>query len=243
MEKILKWFKGEIKGVNEETKTLQAVISTVSEDRDGDVVLPASFRHSLGEYMKHPVLLADHNYYDLRKQIGKAKAVQINPTDVVAEFEYFVGKGNPEADWAWELAKQGLASFSIGFMGLEYEDIYKSGEDGRQYFAGRKFTKIELMEVSQVLIPSNRGALQASADLMEMACKSVKEGSLKMPEVVKEVAEKKEEVQEVKEPNDEKAHYSETILGEAEETPNAEPDKNAIKEAIKQGFNEAYKTK
>ncbi|MBM6753149.1 HK97 family phage prohead protease, partial [Mediterraneibacter glycyrrhizinilyticus] len=61
-----------------------------------------------------------------------------------------------------------LASFSIGFLGLEAESIYKE-QDGRQYFVGRKFTKIELMEVSQVLIPSNRGALQASAELMEMA--------------------------------------------------------------------------
>jgi len=182
MEMIAKFFRGEVKDVNEDKKTLTAVISTKDSDRDGDIVLPSSFKTSLKGYMKHPVLLADHNYYDLRKQIGKAKKITINDNDVVAEFEYFHGEGNDEADWAWKLAKEGLASFSIGFIGLEAEPMYSKDENGEKYYSGRKFTKIELMEVSQVLIPSNRGALQASADLHEMACKSIKEGKLKMPD-------------------------------------------------------------
>ncbi len=193
MEKILKFLKAEIKGVNEEAKTLKAVVSTINEDRDGDVVLPSAFKERLSDYLKHPVLLADHNYYDLRKQIGMAKDIIVGDSEVVAEFEYFAGKGNEEADWAWELAKKGLSAFSIGFIGLDWDPIESKDENGRTWMSGRKFTKIELMEISQVLIPSNRQALQASAELYEMACKSIKDGTLVMPKKVEKDVEQKPE--------------------------------------------------
>jgi hypothetical protein len=81
------------------------------------------------------------------------------------------------------------------------------------------------MEVSQVLIPSNRGALQASAELCDMAIKSFKE------EAKPKVIVKTEEPPVVPEP---KKHYSEDILGKADDKSTAEPDKVAIEDAVKQ---------
>ena len=241
-EKILKFHRGAVEGVDEEKKTLTAIISTVQEDRDGDIVDPASFKETLKHFKKHPVLLANHDYYSLRSQIGEAVDIQVNDKDVRATFKYIAGlkneDGSPmnqEADWAWELAKRGLASFSIGFLGIEWEPIEKT-ENGQKYLTGRKFTKIELMEVSQVLIPSNRGALQASAELCEMAFKSFKPDEF--PKNITKDAPAPSGTKEPEPPATEhkeadKPHYSEAILGEEGKKPDSEPDKTAIDEAIK----------
>jgi HK97 family phage prohead protease len=267
MEQILKFFRGEVKGVDEEKKTLTAIVSTKQEDRDGDIIEPESFREMLKHYKKHPVLLADHNYYDLRKQIGKANNIEITEKDVQVTFEYFHGMGNEEADWAWELAKRGLASFSIGFIGHDWQPLEKKTDSGEKYVSGRRFTKIELMEVSQVLIPSNRGALQASADLCEMAIKSFKPEDFpkaKREEMDNDEAQKLIDKGEAVIPPEaivapvtveaqeglkaptvnnevEKPHYSEGILGKEAEKPESEPDKTAIDGAVKQAINEAFK--
>jgi len=250
-EKVLKFYRGEVKGVNEEEKTLEAVISTINEDRDGDVILPKAFEDMLGNYRKHPVLLANHDYYDLRSQIGEAVDVIISEKEVRARFKYLAGLKNadgspmnPQADYAWELAKRGLASYSVGFIGHEWETLEKL-ENGQRYISGRKFTKVELMEVSQVLIPSNRQALQASADLCEMAIKSYKD---EPKQVVKEKKSSEPSVSadgkepdavpatENKEPD--KAHYSQAILGDEDLKSISEPDKVSIEDTIKQSIKE-----
>jgi hypothetical protein len=101
----------------------------------------------------------------------------------VAKFEYFAGQGNDEADWAWFLAQKGIASYSIGFIGHQYDWIKEKDGEGNERITGRRFTEVELLEVSQVLIPSNRGALQSersiaqeSLELCDMAIKSFKDG-------------------------------------------------------------------
>lgn len=190
MEKILKVIRAEVKDINTEKHTLTAVISTKKQDRDGDVVLPEAFKDRIKSYKEHPVLLSSHNYSDLTKQIGQAnpKTINIEDNQVSVQFEYFVGQGNPEADWAWVLAQKGIASYSIGFMGHTFDWMKEKDAEGNERITGRKFTDIELLEVSQVLIPSNRGALQMGlnmakeeVELCEMAIKSIDKGEFELP--------------------------------------------------------------
>jgi len=183
MEKIIKIFETEIKSIDENAHTITALVSSKKEDRYGDIVLPESFKKRLKYYKDHPVLLSSHTYGDLRKQIGEATKVSITDEGLEASFKYYVGLGNPEADWGWVLAQKGIAGFSIGFMGHAYEDI-KNPEG--TYTIGRKFTDIELVEISQVLVPANRQSLQKGIEqnaeesrLMEMAIKSFEKGDLK----------------------------------------------------------------
>lgn len=192
MEKILKVVRAEVKDIDTEKHTLTAIISTKKVDRDGDVVDPVAFKDRLKVYREHPVLLSSHNYSDLRKQIGKATKVTVDDNEVTANFEYFVGQGNPEADWAWVLAQKGIASYSIGFIGHKFDWLKEKDADGNERVTGRKFTDIELLETSQVLVPSNRGALQMGlneareqAELCEMAIKSIDKGELKMELILK----------------------------------------------------------
>jgi HK97 family phage prohead protease len=235
MEKFIKFFRPEMKSIDLENKTIEAVVSTKAVDRDGDVIEPEAFTKRLNHYKDHPVLLSSHNSYtSLTKQIGEAKEINIGEVGVTVKFGYYAGLGNDEADWAWTLAQKGIAAFSIGFIGHEYE--YIKDETGQQNL-GRKFTDIEIIEISQVLIPSNRGALQASRGLAEqsqelcvMAEKSFDSG----------------ELTEVKSKQSEKKHYSEIVLdsGNKFQTEKPKDDKEDVKnitDAIKQFFTERLK--
>jgi len=217
MAKFLKIMRAEVKEINTEKHTLTAVISNKKVDRDGDIVDPEAFKKRLKNYKEHPVLLSSHNYYDLRSQIGKALDVSVDDNEVTAKFEYFVDQGNEQADWAWILAQKGIASFSIGFMGHSFDWIKEKDAEGNERITGRKFTDIELLEVSQVLVPSNRGALQSSrslaqeeVELCELATKSLKDEEFKPEKTVKK-----------------DTHYSDALLGDEGQVPGSEPQGEA----------------
>lgn len=180
--KVVKYYHSEVKSFDEEKKTAKVIISTSAEDRDGDIVEPAAFKKSMKDYKRHAVLLSSHRQDTLTRQIGEGKSFKVNDDGVEGEYEWYVGKGNPEADWGFMLITRGVAAFSIGFIGKAYEMIESKDKDGHKYISGRKFTEIELLEVSQVLVPSNRGALQANraaGELCELALKSFNDEDLK----------------------------------------------------------------
>lgn len=173
-DRILKTFTSTIKSIDEKNHTIDALISNETKDRDGEIILRTAWINGLLEYLKHPILLSSHSYHKLTFQIGKAIDVKVTAEGLVAKFQYFVGAGNPEADWAFTLAKEGIAAYSVGFRAKDWiEGDYNAG-------VGRVFTDVELMEVSQVLIPSNPDALQRNSkdpvekQLTEMAIKHFK---------------------------------------------------------------------
>ena len=185
MDKVVKFIRAEVRSVNDKDFTIETVISNKEVDRDGDIVQPDAFKKRLKSYKAHPVLLSSHSYNDLRKQIGEAKDIKITDDEVIAKFKYYVGEGNPEADWAWVLAQKGVASFSIGFIGHNFDWITEKDKEGNERTIGRRFTDAELLETSQVLVPSNRGALQLSmntakeeVELCALALKSFEKGEL-----------------------------------------------------------------
>ncbi len=197
MDKIVKIFKAEVKSLDVEKKRAVVVISTDRKDRDGDIILPASFKKNLKSYKEHPILLSSHDYYRLMSQIGMAHKVTVGDKEVTADFEWFAGATgsdgkslNPEADWGWFLAQKGIAAFSIGFQGNEFEWIEEKeqGGGGGMRITGRLFKEITLLEVSQVLVPSNAGALQNSIDdarlpveareMSAMVLKGIKDGKI-----------------------------------------------------------------
>lgn len=180
--KVLKFFKATIKSVDEKNYTVDAVVSTASEDRQGDVIIPEAFKTRLQFYIDHPVLLSSHKYSGLLNQIGEAKSVGVSAEGLLVTFKYYVGQGNPEADWAFKLAQNGIAAWSIGFMGYGFDNIV---DPNSQMITGRRYTDVELLEISQVLVPANRDALQLSAgarmiesELSELVTKAFDEGKL-----------------------------------------------------------------
>lgn len=165
MEKVIKTFISEIKGIDEKNFTVEAVVSDETIDRYQEVIKIDAWKKGLSSYKKHGVLLSSHNYGKLTNQIGVAEKVRTEDGKLIAKFKYFTNSGNEEADWGFFLAKQGLAAYSVGFLpkpgGVETaawddEDV-KSGK--KPY---RTYTDVELLEISQVTVPANPSALQKS---------------------------------------------------------------------------------
>lgn len=167
-DKFTKLFKGEVRSIDEENKTVEAVISDETIDRYDEVVAMSAWKRGLSNYKKHPVFLSSHDYSDVMSQLGVAEDVWVEDNQLIARFKYFTDQGNPSADWAFTLAKNGAAAFSVGFIGkesvMESEDIIKILGDGLKRYPWRVFTEVELLEVSHVTVPANPAALQKSVD-------------------------------------------------------------------------------
>jgi HK97 family phage prohead protease len=185
MDKVFKVYKGIVKSIQEKDFTMDVIVSTSDVDRDREKISVEAFKKRLKYYKDHPVLVSSHRYDDLRKQIGEATSVKVTDEGLEAKFKYYVGEGNPEADWAWVLAQKGIAGFSIGFIPFAYvdKDLEKDGYN-------REYTDVELVEISQVLVPSNRNAVQqrrdivknlneVEAELLDIAIKSFATGDLR----------------------------------------------------------------
>jgi len=157
MEAIYKTLKAEVKEVNEETGEVNMLIPVSSGmmDRDGEVIEPTAFKKTIPKFMKHPVLVASHDYRDLTNQIGEWTKLEIADKGVKGTPKYYVNEGNEQADWGFKLASKGRAAFSVGFIPKKWED--GDGEKSPR----RTYKEVELLEISQVIIPSNREAIQS----------------------------------------------------------------------------------
>lgn len=144
--------------------TVRAVVSTEAVDRDGDIIRVAGWK--LDDFLLHPVLLSSHNYGSLRSIIGEWESMEVKtrPARLEGVARYYIGEGNEEADWAFKLAEKSRAAYSVGFI----PDMDKAVErEGRGMFGSWEFNGQDLLEVSQVSIPSNPQALQSLKGLME----------------------------------------------------------------------------
>ena len=157
METLYKTFRAEVRGVNEDDGSVDMFIpvSSDSVDRDGEVVEPAAFKKTLPKFMKRPVLVASHDYRDLTNQIGEWARLKIGESGMEGKPKYYINEGNEQADWGFNLAKKGMAAFSIGFIPKVWED--GDGEKAPR----RTYKEVELLEISQVIVPSNREAIQS----------------------------------------------------------------------------------
>jgi len=152
--------RAETKLLDDKGGRVSAVVSSESADRDGDVVRVDGW--DLTAFQKYPVLLSSHEYRSLRSVIGEWESMEVHGKQLIGTAKYFVGEGNEEADWGFNLAKRGRAAFSVGFI----PDMTKASPlgnvetDGLTAFQPMEFKGQELLEVSHVTIPSNPDALQ-----------------------------------------------------------------------------------
>jgi len=144
-----------LKLLDEKAGLISAVVSTEDVDRDGDIVRQGGW--DLSHFSAHPILLSSHNYRGLTNQIGEWTQMQVEGTELVGVAQYYIGEGNEEADWGFKLATKGRAAFSVGFVpDMSQAKQIEAGGNISYEFQGQ-----ELLEVSQVTVPSNPQALQA----------------------------------------------------------------------------------
>lgn len=161
-EIVFKAFRAEVIKADATTGEIDMKIpmSTPSKDRTDESILPEAFKKHLKEFMKRPILLSSHDYFDLRKQIGEFKGLKVSEEGLIATgLKYYINEGNEEADWAFNLASKGMAAFSVGFIPIKWEKLNEKEAEG--WMGGnRKYTEVELLEISQVVVPANREAIQ-----------------------------------------------------------------------------------
>ena len=155
-EKIFRTFRSEVKAVGDEEGVIDLLIpmSTISIDRHGESIDPKGWKKSLKEFKKRSILVSSHNYWGLQNQIGELLDIQVVEEGLLARPKYYINQGNPEADWGYFLASKGMAAFSVGFIPVKWED-----SDGKEGKATRTFKEQELIEISHVIVPSNRDTI------------------------------------------------------------------------------------
>ncbi len=153
----VKFVTATTKVLDEDKGTVSAVFSTEAKDRDGDIIRQSFW--DLKTFRTHNVLLSSHNYRGLTNQIGELSvSVDRQAKELKGVATYYKDAGNQEADWGWELAKRGKAAYSVGFV-PDMEKAVKL-EDSSDWWPNYEFKGQELLEISQVTIPSNPEALQ-----------------------------------------------------------------------------------
>ena len=161
---VTKIFKAKVKSVDEENFTVDVIMNDETPDRYEESILTSAW--NLKNYKNHPILLSSHNYHSLKAQIGEATKIKANKKEkrLEATFKYYVGQGNEEADWGFFLSKKGIAAFSVGFIPLDWEtadwEKYEESLKAGKPIPWRTYTKVELLENSQVVVPAHPNALQ-----------------------------------------------------------------------------------
>ncbi len=143
------------KNVVRDDGEMDVTIATDAIDRHGDIVEAAGA--DLTAYRKNPVVMWAHDYTNL--PIGLAKNIRREGDSIKASVQWaptaFAGQ-------VAELYRRGyLRAWSIGFRPIEWEERTES-TNGKEEFAGYRFTKWELLEFSGVPIPANPEALTSA---------------------------------------------------------------------------------
>lgn len=139
-----------VKAINKENREVAHLITTKNPDRVGDVVEASGA--DLTNYMRHPVVMADHSY-SIERIIGRATSLTVDENGIFARTKYL---DTPLGRDAFNLVAEGLGAWSIGFRPI----TFKAMKDEKGITKGFRFTKWEMLEYSQVAIPMNPDAVQ-----------------------------------------------------------------------------------
>jgi HK97 family phage prohead protease len=151
--------------IDDDERSLTAIISTDTVDRDGEVLLPKGA--ILDNFMKNPVVLWAHDYYDT--PIARALWIKKGRGRITAKAKF---ADTDKAEEIYQLYKGGfLNAFSVGFDPREYrepkpEEIKKKPDWAN---ARRIYETWELLEFSGVPVPANPEALALAVKTKELS--------------------------------------------------------------------------
>lgn len=201
MDKMIKTFESEIKGIDEKERTIVALVSTATADRMGESLNPDGA--DLTNFKKNPIVLFAHNY--TMPPIGKALWIKKTAEGIMSKVQF---ASTQMAQEIFELYKGGfMRAFSVGFLPdvKHIEDFPdEKCNDGKKK-PKRRFNKWELLEYSCVPVPANPEALS-----LAMSKGMIKDETLKImideqlwneDSEVKVIEECKEIKDETKKPN------------------------------------------
>ncbi|MCR3759158.1 HK97 family phage prohead protease [Clostridium felsineum] len=144
--KSINW---KIKVLDQANRIIEMIGSTEDTDRAGDSMKMSGVQ--LGNYLKNPVILANHcyGYEEKPTVIGKALDVRIDGTQLIFKIQF--AETDNGKDWFYLYSNGFMNASSIGFNPIKYEPNDNGGYD---------YTEWELLELSLVAVPCNPNAVQ-----------------------------------------------------------------------------------
>ena len=147
-EMIRKTIKGGVQSADDSTRSIRHIITSLTVDRDGEVVVPKGVKTD--NFKDNPVVLFAHDYNSL--PIGKNIALRVEDDKIIATTQFADTELGREA---YKLYKEGfMNAWSIGFISLKSSD-----EKVLPNQTGKTYQEWELLEYSAVSVPSNPQAL------------------------------------------------------------------------------------
>lgn len=152
----------------ESKRQIRVIAASGKADRTGDIVKVDGIE--LANFKKNPIILWAHDHYGL----PVARAVEMGVVNGKLEMilEFATKEMYEFADTVYKLVKGGfLKGVSIGARVLEAEWIVNDDEE----IIGRKFNKLELLELSVVPIPADSKALITAVKSGSITCEDMEE--------------------------------------------------------------------
>ncbi len=164
----------QLRAVNEEEGTIEAVVSTRDVDRYSSIILPSSIDRLLSRFLANPMFLWQHNR---GVPIGSVSKLWRDEDKIYAVFRFDMG--NPFAADVFRLYKEKvMRAFSISGRAhqlflywqspKERADLAKIDEAAYDALDAEEcdyvITDLELFEISAVTIPGNQNALSRAVE-------------------------------------------------------------------------------
>lgn len=157
-------FDTKISAIDEEERSITAVISTSAVDRDREVLLAKGIQTE--RFVDNPVVLWAHDSHS--PPIGKALWVKVKGQKILAKVQFATTEF---AEEIWQLFKGGfLKAFSVGFIPHDGHAPTPKEVTKNPAWAEARFIidKWELLEFSPVPVPANPEALAQAVKSKEI---------------------------------------------------------------------------
>lgn len=149
---------------------VHATVSTDEVDRYEEIVVPSAIVNALPSFLANPVVLPAHQHKLENGEppvIGRVITESIRITEHQIDVDIEFDNDSLGQKYADKYRKGFMKAFSIGFRGLEGK--YEQKNDASKNTTKKiwSWTLIELLEISAVAVPANRGALARAKGFFE----------------------------------------------------------------------------
>lgn len=182
-----------VASIEEDERTVTAVISSDAIDRDREVLMPKGV--NTDNYEKNPVVLWSHDAAS--PPIGKALWIKKGTKKITAKLKFAMTE---RAEEVWQLFKTGfLKAFSVGFVPTkghipEPDEIKKNPDWAEARYI---IDEWELLEFSPVTVPANPEALALAVKSGDIELSKSMLDELDVEEMI-EISDETKEPEEIK---------------------------------------------
>jgi len=144
-----------VRAIDVEKREVRVLASSPTLDRHGEIILPSAFKDTISRFMSNPCVIACHQHRLADGEppvIGSVVKLWIDKAGLWAVIRF---AETELGESYWVLYRDGhMRAVSVGFVALQWTDT--RDEDGGYV---RTYTKVELLEISCVPVPSNPDTL------------------------------------------------------------------------------------